>query len=166
MRKRTIKEKKVMGKVEEILRQLKITNSTPGYMPLLDTIVYAYAFPEQDFLDIIAYLERENYYVGIAPRKKENDADTKTNPKTTGSKRNEDILSAMVTSIETTIEKANTGYLSSLELNKLNKILPEEEKTTEEKENDLLSEIGEKYKKYTYDEKIIVYFSKKILKYL
>ena len=65
MRKRTETEKKAMGLVDPIFRDLAIKKGSRGYMPLLDIICYAYANPDCSFEAILTLIQKENYYVGI-----------------------------------------------------------------------------------------------------
>ena len=65
MRQRTGREKYAMGLLNPIFRDLAIKKGTRGYMPLMDLICYAYENPDKSFHDIIEYLAKENYYVGV-----------------------------------------------------------------------------------------------------
>ena len=65
MRQRTGREKYAMGLLNPIFRDLAIKKGTRGYMPLMDLICYAYENPDKSFPDIIEYLAKENYYVGV-----------------------------------------------------------------------------------------------------
>lgn len=65
MRKRTDGEKYAMGLLDPIFRDLAIKKGTRGYMPVMDLICYAYENPDKKFHDIIKYLAKENYYVGV-----------------------------------------------------------------------------------------------------
>lgn len=148
MRTRTQEEKAVLGKVEVIMRNLCIKKTTRGYGPLLDIIAYAYVYPEKDILDIVEYLSKENSYVGVFLDGEDEDGKNVDNR----------IFPAMIRTIETAIERANNNYLKVLKLDKLKLILDEHS------DDDLISEIGEKYSRYDHDEQILVYFVKKILK--
>lgn len=65
MRERTAGEKYAMGLLDPIFRDLAIKRGTRGYMPVMDLICYAYENPDKKFHDIIEYLAKENYYVGV-----------------------------------------------------------------------------------------------------
>lgn len=151
MRKRTDVEKEVLGKVEVIFRYLKIERETIGYAPLLDIIIYAYAFPEESLTGIIKRLTEENYYLGIKNISTKNAVDY-----------NVTVYYEVVHTIKTAIERADDIDLKELQLDKLNIILKGKRGVALEEE--LLSEIGEKYAQYSNDEKIALYFIKKILK--
>lgn len=148
MRTRTQEEKAVLGKVEVIMRNLCIKKTTRGYSPLLDIIAYAYAYPEKDILDIVEYLSGENSYVGVFLDVEDGDEKNVDNR----------IFPAMIRTIETAIERADNEYLKVLKLDKLKLILDEHS------DEELISEIGTKYEQYEHDEKILVYFVKKVLK--
>lgn len=148
MRKRTESEKAVLGRVELIMRKLCIRKDTRAYGHLLDIITYAYVNRDEDIIDIANFLRKENFYVGVFLEE--------------CSKKNADnqIWPALIRTIETAIEKADKRYLNYLGLNKLKIILDDHS------EEELISEIGEKYTKYAHDEQILVYFVKKVLKNL
>lgn len=171
MRKKTDKEKEVLGSVEWLLRNLNIKNETLGYGPLMDIIAYAYAFPEEDLGDIVKLMEKENYYVGIFPERSRSKTDVVSEPKENAEyviprfseqeKNDAEMYPTLVHAIKTAIEGANQEYLQELELDKLNTILKGK---LDEREEELLSEIGAKYEQYSNDERIVFYFIKKILK--
>lgn len=151
MRERTPLEKEVLGKVEVIFRYLNIERETIGYVPLLDIIMYAYAFPEKSLNSIIKKLAKENYYLGIKSISTKNEMGYE-----------ETVYYEVVHTIKTAIERAEDVDLEELQLDKLNVIL--KGKRGLDLEEELLEEIGEKYAKYSNDEKIVLYFIKKILK--
>lgn len=151
MRKRTDVEKEVLGKVEVIFRDLKIERETIGYAPLLDIIIYAYAFPEESLTSIIGKLTEENYYLGIKCILVKNVISYK-----------EAVYYEVVHTIKTAIERADDVDLKELQLDKLNIILKGKRGLALEEE--LIAEIGKKYEQYSNDEKIALYFIKKILK--
>lgn len=146
MRKRTEREREVIGKVEVIFRQLNILKDHGGYPPLLDIVVYAYAFPNEGFDEIISTLSEKNYYLGIPKNSKES------------------ICSEIVHIVKLAIERADDDYLAYLNLDKLRIILSG--KRDEELEKELIHSIGEKYVKYPNDEKIVFFFLKRILEEL
>lgn len=150
MRKRTDKEKEVLGRVESILRLLNLDKNDAGYVPLLDFIIYAYAFPEEELTKIVEILSIENYYLGIRSLNEENVSIV------------EALYSAMVHIIKFIIESGSDEDLVNLELYGMKVIL--KGKRGAELENILLDEIGEKYQQYSNDEKIVLFFVKKILK--
>ena len=150
MRKRTDKEIGAMGKVEAIFRQLGIDKDGGGYAPLLDCIIYAYAFPYTSLITVVEILSKENYYLGIRLADKADATQT------------EKIYSEMVHTIKSAIDCPNIGYLKTLELDGMKVIL--KGKRGKELEQVLLAEIGEKYHQYPNDEKIVLFFIKKILK--
>ncbi len=150
MRKRTEAEKIAMGMVEPILRELSIRRDTRGYVPLLNMICYAYANPKKNFNEIMDYLEKEDFYVGVVPAMKEE----------------KDVFSlrpSMVRTIETALEtstRKNKEILMSYGLEKLS-IIAEDWKSSEKAwvEEQVLLEIGEKYAKYdTHEKRVIVFF--------
>lgn len=150
MRKKTSKEKEVLGKIEYVLRQLYVSRDTVGYVPLLDAIAYTYAFPEKGILEAMEVLEKENYYLGVYP---------------TDSKTAEDdakLYPTIVHTVKTAIDSKNKSYLRTLQLDRMKVIL--DGKRGYELEEVLLAEIGEKYVQYSNDEKIVLFFIKKILK--
>lgn len=151
MRKRTELEKAVLGKVEVIFRYLKIERETIGYAPLLDIILYAYAFPKESLTGIIKMLAKENYYLGIKSISAKNVMNYE-----------EAMYYEVVHTIKTAIERAEDIDLKELELDKLNVILKGKRGVVLEEK--LLIEIGKKYAQYSNDEKIALYFIKKILK--
>lgn len=151
MRKRTDLEKQVLGKVEVILRYLKIDRETIGYAPLLDIIIYAYAFPEESLTQIVSRITKENYYPGIQCIYNKNVMDFEKT-----------MYFEVVHTIKRAIERAEFIDLKELQLDKLNVIL--KGKIGIDLEEELLAEIGERYSRYSNDEKIAVYFIKKILK--
>lgn len=149
MRKRTDKEKQTLGQVEVIFRQLRMDKNNGGYMPLLDTIVYAYAFPYEELTKIINDLSTENYYLGIRVGN-------------TSITQKEMLYQEMVHTIKSAIDCPDKRYLKALELDGMKVIL--EGKSGAELEKVLLAEIGEKYLQYSNEEKIVLFFIKKILK--
>lgn len=150
MRKRTDKERLVLGRVESIFRGLNLDKDDAGYVPLLDVITYAYAFPKEELTKIVEILSVENYYLGIRSLNGKNISQV------------EALYSAMVHTIKFVIESGNNDDLATLELYGMNVIL--KGKRGVELENVLLDEIGEKYQQYSNDEKIVLFFVKKILK--
>lgn len=150
MRKRTDKEIQALGKVEAIFRQLGINKDGGGYVPLLDCIIYAYAFPDTSLTTVVTILSKENYYLGIRLADRADSTQT------------EKIYSEMVHTIKSAIDCPNIDYLRTLELDGMKVIL--KGKRGEELEKVLLAEIGEKYHQYSNDEKIVLFFIKKILK--
>lgn len=149
MRKRTDKEKRVIGKAESIFRQLKINRASGGYIPLLDTVVYAYAFPEKSLTEIVDTLTRENYYLGIRIAENSN------------SNLQEKIYSEMVHTVKSALDCPNKELLKELGIDKLSVILG---LRGEELEKSLMDELGPKYQDYTNDEKVVFFFIKKVLK--
>ena len=157
MRYKTDKEKEIMGKVELMLRRLKINRESEGYVPLVDIIVYAYAFPDESILDIAKKLNTENHYLGIAQY------DRIAYYHKVQIKEGQTLLPALVRTIGFAIERADEQYLAELRMGKLVTII----KDTEDAEEAFLSEIGEaKYGQYTHLERVLIYFVKKVLKYL
>lgn len=150
MRIRTKKEKEILGKVEVIFRQLNIYKGSPGYPILLDVTVYAYAFPEEGLEEIIDFLSKENCYLGFRDPEYQ-----KLSPK-------EKMYAEMVHTVKSAIEGTDERYLEEIQLEGLNVIL--KGKRGKDLEEVLLSEIGEKYAQYSNDEKIVLFFVKRILK--
>lgn len=150
MRKREDKELEAMGKVEAIFRQLGINKNGGGYAPLLDCIIYAYAYPTTPLIGVVEFLSKNNYYLGIRLADK------------VGSTQTEKMYEEMVHIIKSAIDCPDLEYLSSLGLDKMKVIL--QGKRGDELEVALLAEIGEKYHQYSNDEKIALFFIEKILK--
>lgn len=149
MRKKTDKEKEILGQVEVILRRLKIDKNNAGYVPLLDAIAYAYAFPDEGLTEIIDMLSKENYYLGLHVAHSEMDARA-------------ELYAKIVHTVKSAIEGGDGHYLRNLQLDSLMVIL--QGKRDKELEELLLTEIGDKYSQYSNDEKIVLFFIKKILK--
>lgn len=151
MRKRTAEEERVMGLVDPIFRNLAIKRATRGYMPLMDLLCYAYVNPEKEFLDILEYLSHENFYVGIKP-----------------SENHFGLIPSIVRTIETALEGTTTETLSEYGLEKLSVIVQDRNEAEQfDMHEELLSELGEKYAEYkTHEERVIVFFSKKLLKFI
>lgn len=149
MRKRTEKEKEAMGRIVPVLESLKIKKSTRSYVPLLDVMSYAAAYPDVEFRDIIEELLKQNSYVGV---------------NTSDPNSENQILPAMVRTVETAFERGNSDRLKEIGMSEdiIVKILDSDNYD----ESDLLQVLGEKYKKYTHEERIVYYFIKKVLKYL
>lgn len=154
MRKKTTKEIEITGKVNAVLRQLKIDNETAGCTPLIDIISYAHAFPEENLEDIIDYLFKVNNYVGIYPESIKS---------VTREKEEMRPYPSLVHTIKTVIEAASPEDLKALQLDKLEIII---KGNLSEREEEFLAEIGEKYRKYPDEKRITLYFIKKILKNL
>lgn len=150
MRERTEKEREALGRVEAIFRQLRINKDGGGYAPLLDCVIYAYAFPNVPLTEVVEKLSKENYYLGIRLAEK------------TDATKIEKTYSEMVHIIKSAIDCPDIGYLRTLELEGMKVIL--KGKKGEELKKVLLAEIGEKYAKYSNDQKIVLFFVKKILK--
>lgn len=182
MRKKTDKEKEILGQVEVILRRLKIDKNNAGYAPLLDAIVYAYAFPDEGLTEIIDMLSKENYYLGLHLTHIKSDLEVEINSESIHTVKTDiegvdeqnlqqknkkmdtraEIYSEIVHTVKTAIEGGHKQYLKELQLDGLNVIL--HGKREGELEGLLLTEIGNKYRKYSNDEKIVLFFIKKILK--
>lgn len=152
MRKRTDKEKEVLGKVEAIFKNLDLDKENQGYVPLLDATVYAYAYPKQGLIEIIELLSRKNHYLGLLQLEGSQELRTTS----------ERVYLAIVHTVKSGIERAEREYLEMLQLDSLEVILSG--KRGVELEELLLHEIGEDYAEYSNDEKIVLFFIKKILK--
>lgn len=159
MRKRSDKEKEAMGLVDPIFQDLLLKHSTRGYMPILDIVIYAYANKEKEFNWIMKYLKGANYYVGVSETP---EVETEATLKTLVYRLNP----SMVRTIETALEHSKN--LQRYGLEKLKVILDEDnDPDAIDKETKLLNEIGEQYGEYdTHEERVIVFFTKKILRYL
>lgn len=151
MRTRTDQEKEAMGKVEPIFRVLKLKQVTPGTIPLMDIIIYAYAYPEEKFLEMFKLIEKENDYLGIRMEGVEERIDS--------------LKRAMVETIMTALE-VNMTVLEGFGLGKLRVIVDEDTDPQIDVETKLLEDIGEKYQDYTHEERVIVFFVKKVLKFI
>ena len=159
MRTRTEEEKRAMGLLDPIFRDLGIKKATRGYVPLMDLACYAYANPNKKFGEIIDYLGRENSYIGV---------------KTTSSA--EEIAMgmecALIPSMERTIETALEGtsleILAMYDLDKLSVLVQDRNIQEQEKmEEQLLADLGEKYNEYsTHNERVIIFFVKKLLRHI
>ena len=151
MRKRTDGEKAAMGRIVPILEGLDIKKNTRGYMPLLDLMSYAAAYPNVKLKDIIVELSSKNTYIGIS---------------ITEDKKDNQVFPAMVRTIESAFERGRDTQLKELGISKevIDKVL--DSKGDKEDQLELLEVLGEEYKSYSHEERIVFYFVKKILKYL
>ena len=151
MRKRTDGEKVAMGRIVPILERLDIKKNTRGYMPLLDLMSYAAAYPNVKLKDIIDELSNNNTYIGIS---------------ITEDKKDNQVFPAMVRTIESAFERGRDTQLKELGISKevIDKVL--DSKGDKEDQLELLEVLGEEYKSYSHEERIVFYFVKKILKYL
>lgn len=151
MRKRTDGEKAAMGRIVPILEGLDIKKNTRGYMPLLDLMSYAAAYPNVKLRDIIDELSNNNTYIGIS---------------ITEDKKDNQVFPAMVRTIESAFERGRDTQLKELGISKevIDKVL--DSKGDKEDQLELLEVLGEEYKSYSHEERIVFYFVKKILKYL
>ena len=151
MRKRTDGEKAAMGRIVPILERLDIKKNTRGYMPLLDLMSYAAAYPNVKLRDIIDELSNNNTYIGIS---------------ITEDKKDNQVFPAMVRTIESAFERGRDTQLKELGISKevIDKVL--DSKGDKEDQLELLEVLGEEYKSYSHEERIVFYFVKKILKYL
>ena len=160
MRKRTETEKKAMGLVDPIFRDLAIKKGSRGYMPLLDIICYAYANPDCSFEAILTLIQKENYYVGIKDDPQVETAETLKS-------RDFRFKPSMVRTIETAIEGTNLDVLEKYGLKELLVILKENKSDGVSVEDELLQKIGEKYARYQeHEDRVIIFFCKKILNYI
>lgn len=151
MRTRTEEEKRVMGLLDPIFRDLTIKKSTRGYMPLMDLICYAYANPDAKFQNIMDILQKENFYVGV---KEGTDEFT--------------LIPSMERSLETALEGTPIEILTKYGLEKL-AVLVEDRNAEEQSqmEEQLLADLGEKYSEYaSHEERVIVFFARKLLKHI
>lgn len=151
MRKRTDGEKAAMGRIVPILEGLDIKKNTRGYMPLLDLMSYAAAYPNVKLKDIIDELSNNNTYIGIS---------------ITEDKKDNQVFPAMVRTIESAFERGRDTQLKELSISKevIDKVLDSTGGKKDQQE--LLEVLGEEYKSYSHEERIVFYFVKKILKYL
>ena len=151
MRKRTDGEKMAMGRIVPILEELDIKKNTRGYMPLLDTMSYAAAYPNVKLKDIIDELLKNNTYIGISLSE---------------GKKDNQIYPSMVRTIESAFERGKNEQLEKLGISGevIKKVL--DSSGEEEEQQELLEVLGEGYKKYSHEERIVFYFIKKILRYL
>ena len=149
MRKRTEAEKIAMGRIVPILENLKIKQSTRGYVPLLDIMSYALVNPNVEFRDIVDEMLKSNTYTGISVVAKESE---------------NQILPSMVRTIETALERGHNEYLQEIGISEdvIRRILY----FYDYDESDLLQVLGEKYAIYSHEERIVFYFMKKVLKHL
>lgn len=199
MRKRTETEKMAMGLLDPIFRDLAIKKGTRGYMPVMDLICYAYENPDKKFHDIIEYLAKENYYVGVKITRSKEEITARIEEaakramksaleagKTSGEAKLESdeaarrvksslaneaefsLIPSMERSIETALEGTPAEILSRYGIEKLSVIVEAVDAVAQEKlEEQLLEDLGEKYNEYkTHNERVIVFFAKKLLKYI
>lgn len=199
MRQRTGREKYAMGLLNPIFRDLAIKKGTRGYMPLMDLICYAYENPDKKFHDIIKYLAKENYYVGVKITRSEEEIverietatklamksaleEGKTSSEAKleadeAAKRVRGILAneaefslipSMERSIETALEGTPSETLSLYGIEKLSILVEPLDVVEQEKlEEMLMEDLGEKYNEYKeHNERVIVFFVKKLLKYI
>ena len=199
MRERTETEKIAMGKLNPIFRDLAIKKGTRGYMPVMDLICYAYENPDKKFHDIIEYLAKEKYYVGVKitrpqeeitarievaaklamksaleagktsdEAKLESDEAARSERSSLANEAEFSLIPSMERSIETALEGTPIDILCKYGIEKLS-VLVEGVGAVEqeEMEKQLLADLGEKYNEYkTHNERVIVFFAKKLLKYI
>lgn len=198
-RKRTETEKRAMGLLNPIFRNLAIKKGTRGYMPVMDLICYAYENPGRNFHDIIEYLAKENYYVGVkitrtkeeitakveaaakkamksaieagktaSEAKAESDEAARKVRRALANEAEFSLIPSMERSIETALEGTPTEILSLYGIEKLSVLLEDRSPIEqEEMERQFLADLGEKYNEYeTHNERVIVFFAKKLLKYI
>ncbi len=199
MRKRTETEKLAMGLLNPIFRNLAIKKGTRGYMPVMDLICYAYENPGRNFHDIIEYLAKENYYVGVkitrtqeeitakveaaakkamksaieagktaSEAKAESDETARKVRRALANEAEFSLIPSMERSIETALEGTPEEILSLYGIEKLSVLLEDRSPIEqEEMERQFLADLGEKYNEYeTHNERVIVFFAKKLLKYI
>lgn len=199
MRQRTDGEKYAMGLLDPIFRDLAIKKGTRGYMPVMDLICYAYENPDKSFHDIIEYLAKENYYVGVKITRSEEEiaehietaaklamkSALKAGKTSSEAKLESDeaarkakivlaneaefsLIPSMERSIETALEGTSEEILSLYGIEKLSILIEAVDVEAQwNLEEQLLEEIGEKYNEYkTHNERVIVFFAKKLLKYI
>lgn len=149
MRKRTEKEREAIGRIVPILVSLDIKKGTRGYVPLLEIMSYAAAYPNVEFEDIIKELSEGNSYNGVNIWNKDSE---------------NQLMPSMVRTIETALERGDNSRLEEIGISEeiIKRILDSDNYNKEE----LLQVLGEKYEKYTHEERIVYYFIKKVLKYL
>lgn len=199
MRKRTETEKMAMGLLNPIFRNLAIKKGTRGYMPVMDLICYAYENPDKKFHDIIEYLAKENYYVGVkitrseeeiaahietaaklamksaleagktsSEAKLESDEAARKAKRVLANEAEFSLIPSMERSIETALEGTSAETLSLYGIEKLSILIEAVDAESQENlEEQLLEDLGEKYNEYkTHNERVIVFFTKKLLKYI
>lgn len=199
MRKRTETEKMAMGLLDPIFRNLAIKKGTRGYMPVMDLICYAYENPDKKFHDIIEYLAKENYYVGVkitrseeeiaahietaaklamksaleagktsSEAKLESDEAARKAKRVLANEAEFSLIPSMERSIETALEGTPAEILSLYGIEKLSILVEAVDVESQENlEEQLLEDLGEKYNEYkTHNERVIVFFTKKLLKYI
>ena len=149
MRKRTEAEKIAMGRIVPVLERLRIKKTTRAYVPLLDFMSYAAAYPDVEFNDIVKLLLEGNTYIGVNLADKDSE---------------NQLMPSMVRTIETALERGKNEYLHEIGISEevIRRVLNSQDYDPE----DLLQVLGEKYQKYTHEERIVYYFVKKVLKYL
>lgn len=151
MRKKSDKEKEILGRVVQVLNVLRIKKSTRGYAPLLDFISYAAVHPEVSLESISKYLLDNNTYIGISSGVYSRNHD-------------KELMPSMVRTIETALERGNDESFRKLDMSEdvIERILDSDTYT----EIDLLEVLGEKYADYSHEERVVFYFVKKIVKYI
>jgi hypothetical protein len=190
---KTVGEKEARQVFEQIFRDLNIRKDVRGYEPLMDYISYKYAFPGnknpmdeirkrtyngikqpadiQKWVKAIKAEEQaraieEGYNFNVAQcmvsnKAIEEEAKLIERNKTT-------LLPAMKRCIATAIEHTNQENLSKYSLENLSIILEDGNRISEEWiQNNILHYIGVEYEEYnTYEERVIAYFTDKILEYI
>ena len=159
--KRTEQEKYAMGLLSPIFREINIKQDTRGYMPLVDLLCYAYAYPNVPFQEIMEILTKRNHYVGV---KWIQEAETIKERE----KAKYNLYPSMRRCIVTAIERTDQQTLVKYGLEELTIILGDANPEEEERiKKELLEIIGKEYEQYdAYAERVIVFFARRILEYL
>ena len=135
---KTQEEYNIERSIRPILAELNIKKRMPGYSPLIDFISYAGAFPNISLEEALQKLVKENRWISTPY-----------------------LLENMVLCIETALEDVNEAKLERVGMSStiIRTILDE----TCCKES-LIEVLGEKYERYTHEQIILFFFTKKILK--
>ena len=165
MRRRTENEKKALGLITPILREINIKQATRGYVPLVDVLCYAYANPMATFQKAMKELMAGNYYVGV---KRDEEVDYVEERYQQAVNQRFTIYPSMRRCIITGLERTDKEVLVRYDLEKLTIILEAWNPKEDEKANEcFFKAIGNRYARYdTYEERVIVYFCHKILNYI
>lgn len=196
MRTRTEEEKRAMGLLTPIFRELSIKLGSRGSIPLTDLICYLYANPGVTLEKAMGVLLEGNSYIGVranqTPEEIEEAAQKSAKEvmltaladgntmEEAEAKAKEKLISVRGTLIEKAklslypsmkrciATAIERGNVAKYDLWKLRIILKDGNALEEEKiKEQLLGIIGEEYAKYeTYEERIVAFFCTKILEHM
>lgn len=168
--KRTDKEKEVIGRLEAVLKNfLTVDFGSVGYNAIIDIIAYIYAFYDelkkksklkpqdklqiQDIKGVIKLFSEKKSYLGLNSSGCSHQATVE-----------EKLYVAMVHTIKSVMDTPEQEDLSSLGLDCMQIII--EGKQEKELEKELIEIFGEHYSICSNDEKIVIFFIKRIVEAL